>query len=302
MISSEVKRTLVKSPPELWAELSDEQALSRHLSGLGEIRIVKTTLEQSVEWEAEDAKGTVELKPSGWGTKVTLTVTRELEAEAIGIASVSGQRGETDAKPAGAEAEMESALGHENRSLGDEASASAEAEGPAEARAQADALTPAEADATAEPDVPAEADATAKAQGSAAAPLETEPRRPRLFARLWRRLKGGGMPTVQGEAATPAGDEAVEPEQEAAKAAEAPEAEMKTAEAPEPEAPEAPEPEAPEAPEADTIADAERSASTADLASELKAAEEAISAQTTELLTEVLDRLGAAHHRPFSRS
>ncbi len=40
-VSSEVQRTLVKSPPELWAELSDAEALTRHLSELGEIRITQ---------------------------------------------------------------------------------------------------------------------------------------------------------------------------------------------------------------------------------------------------------------------
>ena len=33
------QRTLVKSPPELWAEVSDPGALTRHLGDLGEIRI-----------------------------------------------------------------------------------------------------------------------------------------------------------------------------------------------------------------------------------------------------------------------
>src|ERR1700722_11964377 len=78
MISSEVKRTLVKSPPELWAELSDPVALGRHLGELGEIRITRVEPEKLVEWEAEGTTGTVAIKPSGWGTKVTLTVTREL--------------------------------------------------------------------------------------------------------------------------------------------------------------------------------------------------------------------------------
>ena len=78
MISSEVQRTLVKSPPELWAELSDPAALARHLGELGEIRITRTDPEKAVEWEAADTTGKVTLAPSGWGTKVTLTVTREL--------------------------------------------------------------------------------------------------------------------------------------------------------------------------------------------------------------------------------
>ncbi len=38
-----------------------------------------------------------------------------------------------------------------------------------------------------------------------------------------------------------------------------------------------------------------------DLSEELKAAEEAAAEETAVALTAVLDRLGAAHHRPFSR-
>jgi hypothetical protein len=80
MISSEVQRTLVKSPPELWAELSDPAALARHLGELGEIRVTHTEPEKLVEWEAADTSGKVLLKPSGWGTKVTLIAARELAA------------------------------------------------------------------------------------------------------------------------------------------------------------------------------------------------------------------------------
>jgi hypothetical protein len=78
MISSEVQRTLVKSPPELWAELSDPAALARHLGELGDIRITRIHPEEKVEWAAADASGSVVIKPSGWGTRVTLTVTREM--------------------------------------------------------------------------------------------------------------------------------------------------------------------------------------------------------------------------------
>jgi hypothetical protein len=80
MISSEVQRTLVKSPPELWAELSDPTSLARHLGELGEIRITRVEPEKLVEWEAVDASGKVLLKQSGWGTKVTLTAAREVAA------------------------------------------------------------------------------------------------------------------------------------------------------------------------------------------------------------------------------
>jgi hypothetical protein len=80
VIATEVQRTLVKSPPELWTELSDPNALARHLGALGEIRITRTEPERLVEWEAAGTTGTVAIKASGWGTKVTLTVNRELPA------------------------------------------------------------------------------------------------------------------------------------------------------------------------------------------------------------------------------
>src|ERR1700729_3344775 len=79
-VSTEVQRTLVKSPPELWSELSNPDALARHLSKLGEIRITAVEPETKVEWEAEGASGIVQLKQSGWGTKVTLSVTRAAPA------------------------------------------------------------------------------------------------------------------------------------------------------------------------------------------------------------------------------
>src|SRR5262245_5683475 len=67
------ERTLVKSPPELWAEVSDAEALGRHLEAFGEIRITRLEPETTVAWEGDCASGTVSLAPSGWGTKVTLT-------------------------------------------------------------------------------------------------------------------------------------------------------------------------------------------------------------------------------------
>src|SRR5258705_180498 len=73
------QRTLVKSPPELWAEISDLGALARHLGEFGEIRITRLEPETTVAWEGDRASGTVQLEPSGWGTKVTLTA--ELAAD-----------------------------------------------------------------------------------------------------------------------------------------------------------------------------------------------------------------------------
>ena len=66
------KRTLVKSPPELWEELSEVEGLMKHLSAFGEIKITKLEPEHTVAWEGEHASGTVSIEPSGWGTKVTL--------------------------------------------------------------------------------------------------------------------------------------------------------------------------------------------------------------------------------------
>ncbi len=75
MSEPRAQRTLVKSPPELWAEVSDAEALARHLGVFGEIRITRLKPETTVAWEGDTARGTVELSASGWGTKVTLTAT-----------------------------------------------------------------------------------------------------------------------------------------------------------------------------------------------------------------------------------
>ena len=79
----QAKRRLVKSPPELWTELSDAAALARHLGEFGEIRITRLEPDSKVVWEGDRANGSVELDSAGWGTQVTLTVEVEgAEAEA----------------------------------------------------------------------------------------------------------------------------------------------------------------------------------------------------------------------------
>src|SRR3954471_16917890 len=75
------QRTLVKSPPELWAEVSDPGALAGHLDAFGDIRITRLDPESTVAWEGDRTRGTVELEPSGWGTKVTLTALIEAARE-----------------------------------------------------------------------------------------------------------------------------------------------------------------------------------------------------------------------------
>ena len=168
----EAQRTLVKSPPELWGLLSDAESLAQQLADFGEVRIVSTEPESAIAWEGEGISGAIALKASGWGTKVTLTATREAP----------------------------------------------------------EPVAPPEPEPEPEPVV------------------EPEPEpRPGFFARIFRRKKPVAV---------------VEPEPE----------------------PEAPEPEQP------------------DLGAELKALEESLAAETTAVLTAVLDRLGAAHHRPFSRA
>jgi hypothetical protein len=77
MTQHQTSRTLVKSAPELWAECSDAASLARHLGAFGEIRITKLEPETAVAWEGAAASGTVKLAPSGWGTRVTLTLTEE---------------------------------------------------------------------------------------------------------------------------------------------------------------------------------------------------------------------------------
>ena len=69
MPSVEVSRTLVKSPPELWAELEGD----RLADAVGAVTVRPTEHERELAWEAEGARGTARLEPSSWGTRVTLT-------------------------------------------------------------------------------------------------------------------------------------------------------------------------------------------------------------------------------------
>lgn len=264
MISSEVQRTLVKSPPELWAELSDPAALARHLGELGEIRIVRTEPERTVEWAAENTTGVVSIKPSGWGTKVTLSVTRATD-EDDSTATAEIDAGAESPRPA-----PDSAALPEPQSEPGQVPAS-----------ENDAIALGESPASAEPS------STALLAGSEVAPElarepQPEPRRG-FFARLFGRRRVPA-PTAIAAPATGESDafaavsRVLEPQ---AFAREHPFAVV------------------PAAP-----AHAER---TDDISAELMAAEsvaaERVSAEeVTAVLTAVLDRLGAAHHRPFSRS
>ncbi len=132
MISSEAQRTLVKSPPELWTELSDPESLARHLGELGEIKITRTEPENLVEWEAQGTTGTVELAPSGWGTRVTLTVLRELP-EADGQAGEEPDDAPGTAGEAGEPPQPEASDGEAEPGEDPETTVSYEPEGAAQA-------------------------------------------------------------------------------------------------------------------------------------------------------------------------
>jgi hypothetical protein len=307
MISSEVQRTLVKSPPELWAELSDPEALTRHLGALGEIRITRAEPEKLVEWEAEGTSGVVQIKSSGWGTKVTLSVTREVKLAESFELDDPAVNGEPDAEDAASEP-------------------SAQDPPPAEP----DPIVPAEPEAASElveeaaPDVPAKADGEHEGEASTE-PVQqreaqaTEPRRgffARLFGRRRARAAQLDIPSAP-EVGVPEASTAAEPAAAPASSAIellqarfAPTEPEPVLEAPAPTAePAAEPPETVSEPEmaalevpADDEAAGEIAEEPVDLAAELKAAEEVAAAEVTAVLTAALDRLGAAHHRPFSRS
>ena len=293
MISSEVQRTLVKSPPELWAELSDPAALARHLGELGEIRIVRTEPESTVEWEGERISGTVSIKPSGWGTKVTLSVTRELDgppADAI-----------EEAVGAGEEA---SGAGEEASGAGEEASGAID-ETPETGDAIAD--TP---DTIADtPDAIAETPDTIEEAPTEPAERAPEPR-PGFLARLFKRRHKPVAAHTPAEAVdvarTPpaplhteadafaAMSEALAPETVAVAVAGTFDA-LPVVDTASPSA-------ADPLGEHEGVEGPSEPKQAHDISAELRAAEELAEGEVTALLTAVLDRLGAAHHRPFSRA
>jgi hypothetical protein len=90
MASYEVSRTLVKSPPELWAEL--EGVRLREAMGEG-VKIKATEPERMLTWEGPGSSGTARIEPSSWGTKVTLTAQVEEQVAEVGFwARIRGQK------------------------------------------------------------------------------------------------------------------------------------------------------------------------------------------------------------------
>ena len=221
----------MKSPPELWAELSELGSLARHLGEFGEIRITKVDPESRVEWEADRASGTVRLEPSGWGTRVVLTVdTPEPE-------------------------ELEAAT------------------------PEPEAVTPEPAalEAAPEPEPEPEAVVPEPEPEPAATPPEPTPVKRGWFARLFRRRTPAPLPPQpypEPYAAAPEPEPEPQPEPEPEPEPDPQDSAFGTIEWETPTEP------PPEEPEPEPIAPDEAHA----------------------VLTSVLDTLGAAHHRPFSRS
>jgi hypothetical protein len=305
MISSEVQRTLVKSPPELWAELSDPSTLARHLGELGEIRITHIEPETAVEWEAEDVSGKVQLKASGWGTKVTLTVTRELP------------------EPAPDVPEAQSPLDHEQPA---ELTPTADPEPETPPAAAPEPALEYEPGSSAEPEPEPEAKAQPFAQAESGdqpevaveAAVEAEPSPPSesrrgFFARLFRRgAREQPLDPVAQEPAVSTRSPEVPPEiaagveylSEPPWVVATPALQPRPIRSLEQHLPAHEHFPATEALESDEPVEHTESEDEepADISAELRAAEEATVEQVTAVLTGVLDRLGAAHHRPFSRS
>lgn len=320
MISSEVQRTLVKSPPELWAELSDPASLARHLGELGEIRITRTEAEKTVEWEAENTTGTVSIQASGWGTRVTLSVTKEIGGAPCDVAG-SQPAADDDAAAAavGLDATVApSAAVAPHAEVEDVTAVETVAEPGSEALPGPDALATAPTSSELQPDVlpePAGQESAAAEPELAAAELKPaehalEPRRG-FFARLFGRKR-------KVEAAEPQPSEEQAPTAATVGAAantttvESSDAFAAVREALTPEsvvavdlfavvpATQALPQDASHKPE--TKQPAAQPDQLADIAAELRAAEEVAEEEVTAVLAAVLDRLGAAHHRPFSRS
>jgi hypothetical protein len=351
MVSAEVQRTLVKSPPELWSELSDPIALTRHLGEFGDIRITRTLPEKRVEWDAPLASGTVDLAASGWGTKVSLTATREIPppitsddaaASAAAAADLDSCQPTHDSTAVADEQAVPIVdfIGTEEGSYSVSRNTGAVSRyergqslptSTIEQPLRASLSEPADDEASTDHEPPHQAELAREADPGPETPAEPQSDSRRGFlARLFRRARkprdAAGAPESDPDSESPA-TQAVEPViVGAAQAVEPAAAGPATAEAAAPAAREtmgtsepddalavptrestaAPVSVAEEPPDisaellAAELLAAELLAAEL-LAAEQRAAEQLVAEHTTAVLTAVLDRLGAAHHRPFSR-
>lgn len=264
----QASRTLVKSPPELWAECSDAGSLARHIGEFGEIRITRLEPETCVAWEGEHASGTIEIEPSGWGTRVTLTAQTEAEGEAV-VEETDAASEETDAAP--------------------EEVAIVENAGPPLEEPAPPTADPPNHEAESRRDEEEEADATLEETLAEPDPvLEAEPdpargwwKRVRARTRSWFKPEEPSTPNAVQEdveeSIPPPERSAITPEQAAPEpVAGTPELTADPPELPADPEPSSEPPPAPDIPEPQLDAEA--------------------------VLMAALDSLGQAHHRPFSRA
>jgi hypothetical protein len=284
------KRTLVKSPPELWSELSEVDRLARHLDAFGEIKITKLEPEHTVAWEGEGASGTVSIEPSGWGTKVTLTAQLDGEAPAPPPEEPAAEAVDRVEEPAVEEPEVE------EPAVEEPAVEEAAVEEPAVEDVEQPAI-----DAVEEP-AALEAPAPEAVAPEAVDPIRARRRKRGFLAWLFRPRTSSQM----------AEEDAPEPVVEVAEPepgdAGVPEVEETVLEEPLVSAKAAPELDAPAADASEVDAPA---ADGAELDPPEAVASEAVASEDDSarldprdvqaVLDQVLDALGSAHHRPFSR-
>ena len=82
---SNIERTLVKSPPELWELVDDPELMGRWSAelqgtqGVVEVAVVEREQGERLVWEAPadggDARVELLLAEKGWGTNVSITLT-----------------------------------------------------------------------------------------------------------------------------------------------------------------------------------------------------------------------------------
>jgi hypothetical protein len=285
-----VQRTLVKSPPELWADLSNPESLSKRLGEFGEIRITRLIPEKTVAWEGERASGTVEIEPSGWGTKVRIS------ARAIAPPVEQAAATEEDLER---EAAIEAALRAEiEREAAIEAALRAELELEREAEAKAEAQLRAQA----------EAEAKLEAERVRASAVQARPSTPRpdaapepergFFSRFRKRRRPDAVvsppppqvarpdPRPTAQPITPDTAHVPTPAQPALPSA--------PVEPAFPASPARPARRAPVRLSALAFAPAHPNG-------QAQAKPKLDDAETLAVLSGVLDDLGSAHHRPFSR-
>ena len=321
MTIHEAGRTLLKSPPELWAECSDAASLARHLDQFGEIKITRLEPETAVAWEGECVSGTVRLEPSGWGTRVILTA-EEVDLPDLGAPAERMAEGPETEERVDAEPESEELGSAEPGSVDavsvDAASVDAVSVDAGSGEPGVGIVVAETADAT-EPVEPPEAHAvpvvgegdvvlTSPATAESPATRDAAPSAPRkgLFARFLARMRG-----PEPDAAPPAAAKARE-----SKPGSSIEARREKDVAPEqrvapeptvvPEPPVAPEmsvePEPAVAPEPKVGPESAPQPQSASEVSAEPAPTPAASAHATEIaLKDALESLGTAHHRPFSR-